>query len=95
MPTYFIADVEVTDQTLYDEYRSKVLATIDAYGGKFLARGGTIEVLEGTWSPKRCIIIEFPTIDKFRAWWNSEEYTPLKELRNRASISNIIVTEGN
>ena len=94
MPAYLIADVEVIDHAGFEEYRQKVLATISAHGGRYLARGGATEVLEGTWSPSRCIILEFPTLAQFKAWWSSPEYLPLRAIRERTAKSNLVVTEG-
>jgi uncharacterized protein (DUF1330 family) len=94
MPAYVIADVEVLDATGYEEYRQKVPATITAYGGRYLARGGATEVLEGSWSPKRCVILEFPDMERFRAWWDSAEYVPLRRLRERTTRSHLVVTQG-
>jgi uncharacterized protein (DUF1330 family) len=94
MPAYLIADVEVVDPQGYEEYRQKVPATIAAYGGRYLARGGATEVLEGTWSPKRCVILGFPDMERFRAWWSSPEYVPLRRLRERTTKSHLVVTEG-
>ncbi len=94
MPAYVIADVEVLDATGYEEYRQKVPATITAYGGRYLARGGATEVLEGSWSPKRCVILEFPDMERFRAWWDSPEYVPLRRLRERTTRSHLVVTQG-
>jgi len=94
MAAYLIADIEVIDRAGYEEYRSKVPATVAAYGGRYLARGGTTELLEGTWSPKRCVILEFPSLAQFKAWWASPEYQPLRALRQRTTRSNLVVTEG-
>lgn len=94
MAAYVIADIEILDSAGFEEYRRQVPATIAAHGGRYLARGGATEVLEGTWSPKRCIILEFPDMDRARAWWSSPEYTPLRALRERTTKSNLIVTEG-
>ncbi len=94
MPAYVIADLEILNQKLFEEYRQKVPATIAAHGGRYLARGGSTEVLEGSWSPKRCVILEFPDMEHFRAWWSSPEYAPLRVLRQRAAKSNILVTQG-
>jgi uncharacterized protein (DUF1330 family) len=94
MPVYVIADVEVLDATGYEEYRQKVPATITAYGGRYLARGGATEVLEGSWSPKRCVILEFPDMERFRTWWDSPEYVPLRHLRERTTRSHLVVTQG-
>jgi uncharacterized protein (DUF1330 family) len=94
MAAYLIADVEVLDSEGYEEYRSKVPATIAAYGGRYLARGGKTELLEGTWSPKRCVTLEFPSLARFKAWWKSPEYQPLRRIRKRTTRSNLVVTEG-
>lgn len=94
MPAYVIADIEVIDQGLYEQYRLGVPATIAAHGGRYLARGGETEVLEGSWSPKRCVILEFPDIERFRAWWSSPEYAPLRAIRQRAAKSHLVVTQG-
>ncbi len=94
MAAYLIADVEITDSVGYEEYRQKVPATIAAYGGRYLARGGAVQVLEGTWSPKRCVVVEFPSMAQFKAWWSSPEYQPLRALRARTTNSHLVVTEG-
>ena len=94
MPAYVIADIEVIDQGLYEQYRQGVPATIAAHGGRYLARGGETEVLEGSWSPKRCVILEFPDIERFRAWWSSPEYALLRAIRQRAAKSHLVVTQG-
>ena len=94
MAVYVIADIEVLDSAGFEEYRRQVPATIVAHGGRYLARGGATETLEGAWSFKRCVILEFPDMDRFRAWWSSAEYLPLRELRERTTRSNVIVTQG-
>ena len=71
MAAYVIADIEVTDPAGYEEYRRLAPPTITAFGGRYLARGGTTETLEGDWSPRRCVILEFPSMENFRAWWAS------------------------
>jgi uncharacterized protein (DUF1330 family) len=91
---YVIADIEILDRELFEEYRQKVPPTIAAHGGRYLTRGGATEVLEGSWSPRRCVILEFPDMEHFRAWWSSVEYAPLRELRQRAADSNLVVTQG-
>ena len=53
MPAYVIADIDVQDPVRYADYRAMVPASIEAYGGRFLARGGKVESLEGPWRPKR------------------------------------------
>lgn len=94
MPAYLIADIEVTDPVGYDEYKKRVPAVIAAHGGRYLARGGASEVLEGTWRPKRSAIIEFPNLASMKAFWEPPEYQPLREIRERSAKSNLVVIEG-
>jgi len=94
MPAYVIADVDVHDSAGYEAYRQQVPAIIAQYGGRYIARGGATEVLEGSWSPKRCVILEFPSTAQLKAWWDSPEYRPLRAIRERTARSNVVATEG-
>jgi len=94
MVAYFINDMEVTDPQLLEEYKKLSPPTVAQYGGRFLERGGRCETLEGSWSPKRLVIIEFPSLEQAKAWANSPEYAAAKRLRQRASRSNIVIVEG-
>ena len=94
MTAYVLNDMEITDPALFEEYKKLSPATVLQYGGRFLARGGRTETLEGDWSPKRLVILEFPSVEQARAWADSPEYAPAKRLRQRASKSNLIVIEG-
>lgn len=93
MPAYLINDMDVTDPDLLEEYKSLSPATVRQFGGRFLARGGELDVLEGEWRPKRLVILEFPSMAQAKAWANSAEYAPAKQIRQRASRSNIIVVD--
>lgn len=94
MVAYLIADVEVIDSAGYEEYKQKVPATIAAYGGRYLARGGISETLDGAWSLNRCVILEFPNLSQLKAWWSSPEYRPIREIRERTAKSNLVVVDG-
>ena len=94
MAAYVIGEIEVTDPALYDDYRKQVLATVQKYGGRFVIRGGEVEALEGGWTPKRIVAVEFPTMDALRKWYRSAEYAPLIKLRQRASKGRLIAVEG-
>jgi uncharacterized protein (DUF1330 family) len=94
MPAYVIAIVDVKDPVRYERYRELVLPTITAYGGRFVARGGRTEALEGPWQPRRVVIVEFPTFDRAKAWWNSPEYSEAKAIRQATCEGTLIVTEG-
>jgi uncharacterized protein (DUF1330 family) len=91
---YIIACIEVTDPDLYAEYRAQVLPTIERFGGRFLVRGGGSEILEGSWQPERVVVLEFLDSDTARAWYGSDEYRPLIELRQRASNGHLLLVEG-
>lgn len=94
MPAYVINDMEATDPDLLGEYKKISPATVQRFGGRFLARGGAPEALEGDWQPERLAILEFPSVEQAKAWANSPEYAPAKRMRRRASRSNIVVVEG-
>jgi len=94
MPAYVINDMDVTDPALLEEYKKLSPATVRQFGGRFLARGGALDVLEGEWRPKRLVILEFSDMAQARAWANSAEYAPAKQIRQRASRSNIIIVDG-
>lgn len=94
MAAYVIAEVDVTDQALYEEYRKLVPETIERYGGRFLVRGGAIESKEGGWQPKRLVVIEFASMEQARAWYESPEYAPLLAVRHEAAASKLVLVEG-
>ena len=94
MAAYVIADVKIEDPVQYEDYRKMVPATIAAYGGRFIARGGRTEVLEGEWRPNRVVIIEFESVERAKEWWASEEYRAARDLRQRTSTGSLIVVEG-
>ena len=94
MPAYIIVDINITDPVLYEEYKKLTPATLKLYNGRFAARGGATEVLEGDWQPGRIVILEFPSTEQGKKWWNSPEYAPAKKIRQSASATNMIVVEG-
>ena len=94
MVAYVIAEVDVTDPAGYDAYRALVPATVAAYGGKFVVRGGACETLEGSWRPQRVVVLEFPSVARAQEWWSSPEYREAKALRQRTARTEMIVVEG-
>ena len=94
MPAYVIATIEVTDPALFDTYRAQVPATIDKFGGKYLVRGGAVEVVEGDQPNRRTVVLEFENLEKARGWYYSDEYAGPKELRIQSTISNVAIVEG-
>ena len=94
MSAYVVVEIEVLDPERYETYKQLAPPSIAQYGGRYVARGGQVETLEGTWSPKRLVILEFPSVDQAKAWWNSAEYAQAKALRQAASRTQMIVVEG-
>ena len=94
MSAYVIIDIEVTDAEGYKEYAQHAPASVSLYHGRYLARGGANETLEGEWHAKRLVILEFPNTDQAKAWLNSPEYEPIRKLRHQYAKSNMVVVEG-
>ncbi len=94
MSAFVIIDIDVHDPVGYEEYKQLGPPSLAAFGGRYVVRGGQIEVLEGDWQPNRIVVLEFDTIEKARAWVNSEEYAPARKLRQAAARSRMIVVAG-
>ena len=94
MPAYIIADIEVVEPEGFADYRTRVPAVIAAHGGRYLARGGAIELLEGDWPAKRIVILEFPDMATLKSFWDSPDYAPLKEIREKSARCRILAVEG-
>jgi uncharacterized protein (DUF1330 family) len=94
MSAYVIGEIEVTDPAVYEDYRKQVLAVVTQYGGRFLVRGGQVDPKEGGWTPKRIVVLEFPSMAQARKWYDSPEYAPLIQLRQKASKGKLILVEG-
>ena len=94
MAVYAVVNVRVTDPARYEEYGAEAPATSERYGGRYLARGGAVEVLEGDWDPQRLVVLEFESMEHFREWYDSPEYAPLRRLRGEAAATQFAVVEG-
>ena len=94
MAAFVIADVTVTDPTGYERYKQLTPASIAAFGGRFIARGGEAAALEGVWEPARLVIVEFPSLERARAWYDSVEYRDAKAMRHRTARTNMLIVDG-
>jgi uncharacterized protein (DUF1330 family) len=94
MPAYVIVNIEIHDSANYETYKQMAPSSIEAFGGRYLVRGGPVDVLEGRWSPRRVVVLEFPDRASARQWWESSEYADAKALRNACAYSELIVVEG-
>jgi uncharacterized protein (DUF1330 family) len=91
---YIFATVKTTNMEQMLKYREWSSKAIAEHSVKVLARGGAIEVLEGDWQPERVVMFEFDSVDKARAFYNSETYTHARKVREGAGVLNMIVVEG-
>ena len=94
MPAYIIAEIQVTDPTAYEGYRPLAAASIARFGGRYVVRGGNIDLLEGEPEPGRIVVIEFPDADAARRWYRSEEYQKALRIRQSASRGRVFLVEG-
>lgn len=94
MPAYVIVEVEVIDAEAFERYKALAPPSIAAYGGRYLARGGRTAALEGDRAPRRLVILEFPSLERAREWWASEEYAPAKSVRETAARVWMTCVEG-
>jgi len=94
MAAYVVVNVDVRDPVRYERYKQLSQASLPPYGGRFLVRGGPVEVLEGDWTPKRLVILEFPSVERAKAWWASTEYAEGKALRQATARTDMVLTEG-
>ncbi len=94
MAAYFIVDVDVRNPQAYEGYKQAAATSIAQYGGRYLVRGGTHEVLEGDWHPTRLVVLEFPTVEAAKRWYASDEYNKVKPLRLQHAVSDFVLVAG-
>ncbi|MFL5577162.1 MAG: DUF1330 domain-containing protein [Gemmatimonadaceae bacterium] len=94
MAAYVVVDITIHDASTYERYKSLAPASIAAYGGRYLARGGTSTTLEGAWRPARLVILEFASAAQAQAWWDSPEYAPAKALRQACASTEMVLLDG-
>jgi uncharacterized protein (DUF1330 family) len=94
MPAYVIVEVEVQEPLQYEEYKKLTPASIAAYDGKFIVRGGETITMEGDWNPQRIVVLEFPSVERAKEWWSSDAYTKAKLIRQRTAKTRMIIVEG-
>jgi len=94
MRAYVVVEITIHNPEVYEQYKALAPAAIAAYGGKYLLRGAKMTTLEGMWDPSRFVILEFPTADAARAWWNSPEYAEAKALRQSCADTEMLLVEG-
>jgi uncharacterized protein (DUF1330 family) len=94
MPAYILVQIEVTDPERYAIYKDMAGPTLANYGGRYIVRGGAVEQLEGEWKPGRLEVVEFPSVERAKAWLEGPEYREARALRHETANSKMIVVEG-
>ena len=94
MPAYIVFDVEIRDAARYQDFMSQVKPALEAAGARYLARGGAHKVYEGDWSPRRIVILEFPSVAAWEAFYLGPVYQELKGIRDECSSARLVSVEG-
>ena len=94
MAAYVIVHDVVTDENVFAEFRNRIAATVEASGGRYIVRGGAVEVIDGDWTPERVVIVEFDDSDGARAWLNSPAYLELRAIRQQSAEASVVIVEG-
>ncbi|MFL5910586.1 MAG: DUF1330 domain-containing protein [Gaiellaceae bacterium] len=94
MPAYVIVETDVRDPEQYERYKAASPGSVAAGGGRFVARGGELAVLEGDWNPSRIVILEFPDLEAAKRWYESPGYQEVKALREGAASLRMVAVEG-
>ena len=95
MTAYVIADIEITHPEGYATYRPMAAESVARHGGRFIARGGAVDAMEGGWTPKRVIIIEFPSMEAARTFYHSDDYQAALAVRLANSTGRVVIVDGN
>ena len=94
MLAYVIVEVAIDDPVLYEEYKKLTPSAVAAYDGQFIVRGGQTFSMEGDWNPERIVVLEFPSVERAKEWWESEGYSKAKAIRQRAARTKMIIVQG-
>lgn len=95
MSAYCLFDnLDVSDPHKLDEYKQRVAPVVEKFGGRYVVMGGPVERVEGDWSPTFPVMIEFPSLEKAKQWYASDDYAELKALRLSAVTSNGVIIAG-
>jgi uncharacterized protein (DUF1330 family) len=94
MPAYVIVETDVSDPERYEQYKTAAFAAVTAHGGRYLVRGGALDMLEGDWRPSRLVVLEFADLAAARRWYDSEQYRQARELRAGAARLHLVAVQG-
>ena len=94
MSAYVIFDVDISDMAKYQEFMAGVKPALEKAGARYLVRGGQHKVHEGDWSPRRIVLLEFPSTEAFESFYHGDTYRSLKSIRDACSLARLVSVEG-
>jgi uncharacterized protein (DUF1330 family) len=94
MPAYVIVETDITDPGRYEQYKAAAGEAVAAAGGRYVARGGELAVLEGDWRPSRLVVLEFEDLAAAKRWYDSERYQQARRLREGAARIRMVAVQG-
>lgn len=94
MAAYVLIDSEITDPPVYNRFLEAARPVVEAHGGRYLVRGGATHVVQGNWTPRRPVVIEFDSVEQAKAWQDAPDYADLKRMLNRSSNTDVVIVEG-
>lgn len=94
MSAFVIFDVDIHNPERYQDFIRLVKPAIESAGARYLARGGTHKVHEGDWSPRRIVLIEFPSVQAWESFYNGPVYQGFKAVRDECSSARLVCVEG-
>ena len=94
-PAYIVVDVDIHNPDIYEDYKGKVAPIVKAFGGEYIARGGTLDIVQDElWRPTRMVLLKFPSMKQAKAFIDSPEYAPVKQMRLDNSTGTLVIVEG-
>ena len=94
-PAYILVDVDIHNPEIYESYKQQAVPIVKAFGGEYIARGGALDVVQDElWSPTRIVLLKFPSMAKAKAFIESPEYAPVKQMRMDNSTGTLVIVEG-
>ena len=94
MSAYLVVDVTAHDSEMFKEYARQSQFFVEKHGGIYRVRGGEVEIQEGTWSPQRLVVVEFPSKEKARSFLADPGYQPVAAIRHEAATTNMVIVDG-
>ena len=95
MAAYLVVDTDLSPPERYEDYKRQAKPLAEQYGGEYLVRGGTMDLKEtDLWSPKRLVVVRFPSTEKAQAFYNSPEYQKILEISKESARRTVVLVEG-